>query len=299
MEHNIFYLPNEQFILSGEVFISWLGPADLYNPELGWYYTAEGEIFLLHKSADSQYTFAEKQATRPVKFSSMSDIKDYVRHAVTQLSKSSNIVSSTLSAADAICLSIYPGFITTTNGGHRTAEILQVLCNSIESSNPGIAGKLLAHCIFQIASSSDRATSLIRHCISHMPPQFVGLICAHGLASRRLWRSRHRDALIQGWRFQLENPTQMYGMTALSWETNTSKCLIERDIFPNERSILLAETGLTEADINAAQEIADVVSTESTSSRTAALLTVLMQRSNLRTLQHAPADLGSLGPLVD
>jgi len=295
MKHNTRSLLNESFTFSGKHFLSWLGPANLYKSTLGWYYCDDGELFLLKKSWDGQYILAEETSDRPLVLKNADEIKNYVRNTVQRAIQSEDMFETMLQTPDVMCFAIYPGFSKELDNLGDSEDMLQFFCDCVESNDNGIGARLLVRCIPFISRASKKANLFIHHCLNNLPARSIGLLFAHGLTGRLFWSARHREALIEGWRFQLRNPTQQY----LKPSSSTSICLIERDISPDDKGALLIATGLTEADLKSATDIANLAPDEEPALRTTALLRFLAHRSNLGIPQEASINIEGLGSLTD
>lgn len=299
MKHNTQAFLNEQFVFEKEVFIAWLGPADLLDSKLEWHHSCDGELFLLRKVGAKGYTFSERHNKRPTKLGSFAELKTYIQKTSVQVSQSEDVFDSLLRASDAICLSLYPGFIREDDSSNELKCLFYELYEAIEKNNPDSGGKLLVKCIQLISSSSRQASMYIRHCLQYLPNHSVGLLCANGLIGRNYWRSRHQEALIEGWRFQLLNPGQKYYSQVFDSDNASSVSLIERDICLEDRTALLTSTGLTENDVVVATETAELAPAEDAGLRTKILLRLLNHRSNLRNADTGTTDIEFPASLID
>lgn len=293
-------LVNEDLFFDGKRFVTRLGPypTQHYIDGRFWHVTESGELYLLRsvyleESVDlegyelSTDPFGLSEGRRSARLADIESIVKYVREMATVIHKAKNYPLDQM--AFVVWLAIYPGYFSGTENDEIRSQVIRAFCDGARSAGVGLAERRLAQYVLFLAATANVGphNDFIRHCLSHIPLPFAGVLTAHGLRFKTYWQGRHREVLLEAWRYQLSHPYEPYTDPLLQpdsdWTAGDSKCLIERDITKEDRTFLLNETGLTEEDHVTALGIADAATKPNSQEYTQALLMQLARRSNLRT----------------
>jgi hypothetical protein len=302
-------LVNEDFVIDGKRFVTRLGPDASRDCIYGmlWHATESGELYLLWPSGDEGYELT----SHPAPFSKGHDlcthlagvqaIADYVREMAAWWMQREKPLSLDLMAF-VVWLAIYPGHFSSTDNEAIRRQVLTAFCEGARSAGIELAERRLAQYVLFLATAANAGprNDFLRYCLTYMPLPFAGVLAAHGMFYKAYWQDRHREVLLEGWRYQLSNPFEPYTDPLepdSDWTNGDSKCLIEHDITKEDRAFLLSETGLTEEDYATSLGIADATASPNSHEYTQALLMQFAPRSNLRKITKPDVNV-TLPPVI-
>lgn len=225
-----------------------------------WSMTERGNTYLLRQPEEEprQFHILSGHDGRPVAMKSVEEVAAYIeadaRHITAGFPNQCLELFSALSPI--VVLALYPGYFTEQDPDQQRARLFDALVRGLREKY-GLEAERVAAQSVRIATVISSDPGYFAYASLHMPRRVMGVLAAHGVLMRHVWKERHAEALVEGWRYQLRNPDQSYQM--FHDLPRSAKAIIDLHLQPEQRNQLLAETGLSEADVLLATEVAELL----------------------------------------
>lgn len=287
---------NEEILVGDTLFVTCIAPEHRRNAGPFWHVSEAGCLHLLECVRPGTYRYASETADEPNVLSGVKEVDAYLRcqgrhFENCHLPANNRMVRLTN-------LALYPGYFPFDDSLEHREAVLNALLEGLNMVGDRTAGfrmtRLVALCVL------DRGpTPYTAHCMRHLPTRFMGMLAAYGIISPGVWDVRHEEALLEGWRYQLLHPDEKYARPNLDGQLDSPRYMLESDLPLPLRNHLLDQTGLSEADVIRAAEIAGMAEQLQADAGVSHLLAELGRRSTLNagrellTMAELPDDVGA------
>jgi hypothetical protein len=244
-----------------------------------WYATEEGGACLVDHDGVADPLIESHRIQHVIHLRDVDDVEKHVRNAVrSDFDKNDGrllLFSNPLRALTAV--SLYQGYFAQNDSSERRGTIIATFVQTLGDVGWPTPWNAFTCLVYQ-QLLDDGMTPLNWYFLQNLPPVALGPIVAHGLRFKNLWEYRYMEAMVAGWRYQLDCPEDQFGTLLPDTGTSFFGPIID-SVAPDIAQDLLKFTGIDVLDAKRARELAEVIAGDDARMYSSALLTLLSTAS--------------------